>query len=407
MFQQIGIFALAKGKYYGNYSTYKDFPLSNLSQTMFRQLSSVCGRFQRVVILAGGVVALTGAAAQVTEPTPVFGFVRTALQGSKANSGVTFMGPSFVEQAVAEATLAAGSPPPFLLTATGVSWGANAFKTHPRASSHYVEIKDSANYSAVGLMSDIVSHTATTLTIADDFSTMLRGGETLVIRPHKTLAGVFGAANEAGLGSGDAGTADVISILAEGSSASFTTYYYRAGATLGGTGWRSSSNPFEDQAQTPLKTGQGLIVKRRRAEPLELLLQGYVRRGLWRRTLPSGYSLVDPLAPITDQSFSAPAKGLPFTLGGVTGSGVIPSGLGAALSPGTPQTADLVSLAGTMASFYNATAGGLSSGGWRLTSNPFADQATTVVPAASAILIQNRGEPKRWTRPQPFVVSTP
>jgi hypothetical protein len=66
----------------------------------------------------------------------------------------------------------------------------------------------------------------------------------------------------------------------------------------------------------------------------------------------------------------------------------------------------LVSLAGTMASFYVATAGGLSSGGWRQTSNPMVDKKLTVIPPATSILIQNRGQDKSWSRPQPFTIGS-
>jgi hypothetical protein len=373
---------------------------------MFRRTLYRSGFLWSVVFILDAM-AWSAAVAQVTLPTPVFGFVRATLNGSGTQGGVTLVGPSFVDKVVQEAGLQAGAPKPYELTAPGMNWAANAFATHPQASSHFVEVKSSSNLSAIGLMSDIIKNSSNTLTIADDFSALLRGGESIVIRPHKTLGALFGPENEAGLGGGDAGSADVVSVLSEGPQASFTSYYYRSGSPLGGTGWRTSSNPFADQSNVPLKTGHGLIVKRRQAQPLEVVLRGYVRTGIWRRTLPTGFSLVDPLAPITDQSASQPVQGFPFTLGGASGSGVIPSGLGSTLTAGTPQTADLVSLAGTVASFYLASSSGLSSGGWRRTSNPFVDQQATVIPPASAILVQNRGAAKRWSRPQPFVVTTP
>jgi hypothetical protein len=318
------------------------------------------------------------------------------------------MGPTFVEGAVEEAVLQAGAPRPFELTGVGETWGAGVFATHAQVSSHYVEVKSSSNLLAIGRTSDIVSHTTNTLRIADDWSAVLRGGETIVIRPHKTLGGLFGPANEAGLGGGDPLSADTLSVLQEGAAASFSTFYYRtANSSLGGTGWRSSANPITDETTRPIRTGQGLIVKRRRAEPLEVVLQGFVKTGIWRRALPTGYSLVDPLAPITDQRASQPLTGPAFVLGTTSSTATLPSGLGTVLTPGTPQTADLVSLAGTMAAFYVASPSGLSSGGWRLTSNPFADQQNAVIPSATAMLIQNRGATKQWARPQPFVVSSP
>lgn len=347
---------------------------------------------------------------EVTESSGIFGFRRVGLAGAGVQGGVTMVGPTFVERAVAEASLLAsgGATQPHTLAASGVSWPAGAFG--PRAdgvSSHYVEVTASSNLQVVGLTTDIVRHTANTLTTADDWSALLRGGEKIVIRPHKTLAGVFGGANESGLGAGEPTTADIVSVMAEGTSASFTSYYYRSGSSLGGTGWRSSADPFTDRSGTPLRTGHGLIVKRRGNELMELVLSGYVKTGLTRRPLPTGYALVDALAPVTDQRRSLPLAGPAFTLGGTEGAGAIPSQLGTTLRSGTPQTADLVSLAGTVASYYLAAPSGLSAGGWRLTSNPIVDQQNTVIPPATAMLIQNRGPAKQWSRPQPFASTTP
>ena len=359
-------------------------------------------RWVLTVGVGGGAVL-----GQVTQPSPIFGYVRTTLNGGGVQGGVTMVGPTFVERVAARATLQAGAPRPNELTAVGVTWGAKVWKTHPDARSHFVEVLTSTNPQAVGLASEIVSHTTNTLTIADDWSALLRGGETIQIRAHKTLAGVFGAANEAGLVGGDPTNADVISVLAEGQASKFTTYYYRTGSALGGAGWRSSANPFVDEASRPLRTGHGLIIKRRSPNPATLVLQGFVKTGIWKRTLPKGYALVDPLAPITDQRGSLPVPGYPFVLGGSAGISVLSSGLASTLTAGSPQTADLVSLAGTVASFYLATPSGLSNGGWRLTSNPLVDQQNTVIPPASALMIQNRGASKRWSRPQPFITGTP
>lgn len=349
------------------------------------------------------------AAQDGTNPTPVFGFVRLTLAGSGSGAGNNFVGPALVEQEEYRGQLDAGVPAARTLTDSRANWTASAFDTHPTANSHYVEIIASPNAAAVGLVTDIVSHTATTLTTADDISSLLQGGETIVIRRHRTLAGLFGSANEAGLGQGDSSSADTISILTAGPSAAFTSFYFRSGASLGGTGWRSSSNPFVDQSQTPVRTGEGLLIKRKQAQPLNLVLGGYVKTGPLRRVLESGYNLVDPLAVVTDQS-AAPLPGARFTLGGTASDTIIPSGLGEALSQGSTQTADLVSVfsaASGFTSYYIAVGSQLGAGGWRTTSNPFADMQGTVIPPATALLIQNRGSVKSWTRPQPFVFPAP
>ncbi len=374
---------------------------------MILRFSYVRRCWRLAVCIAAGTSGVGGEAA-VTEPSGIFGFRRVTLAGAGTRSGVTMVGPSFVERDVAEVVLQAGAPKRFELVAVGVRWGTGIFgPLNGAVSTHYVEVKSSANHLAVGRTSEILGHSSNKLTIADDWSTLLKGGEKILIRPHKTVAGVFGAANETGLDAGEPTAADMISILEEGESASFTTYYYRSGSSLGGSGWRSSSDPFTDRGMMPLRTGQGLLVKRRGTEPLELVLHGFVKTGVVRRQLPTGYAIVDPLAPVTDQRDAQPVPGLAFTLGGTHNQEIIPSGLENALRVGTPQTADLVSLATTVASFYVASPNGLSSGGWRMTSNPVADQYQNVIPAASAMLFQIRGEPTIWTRPQPFIIQSP
>ena len=268
---------------------------------MFRHIIPISERLVQVVMMVSGLVAVGFVEARVTEPTAIFGSVFTTIQGSGVNGGVTYLGPSLVEKPLQEVRLEAGPPWPNQLKGVGVAWAPGVFDVHPEENSHYIEIKSSLNAEVVGLMTDIVSHTSNTLTIADDLSGVLRGGEVVVIRAHKTLEGIFGATNQAGLGGGDASTADLISILTEGPNASFRSYYYRSGIRLGGAGWRSSSNPFVDQGKTPLKTGQGLLIKRKRLQPVVLRLSGYVKTGVWRRSLPGGYALVDPLAPLTDR----------------------------------------------------------------------------------------------------------
>ena len=63
-----------------------------------------------------------------------------------------------------------------------------------------------------------------------------------------TLAGLFGANNEAGLvGGAHAGQAD--NILVFNNSGILVTYYYKS-AGIGGTGWRSSISNTIDEANT-------------------------------------------------------------------------------------------------------------------------------------------------------------
>ncbi len=358
-------------------------------------------------VVWAAIFLATPAQSQVTSSSPVVGFVKVTLNGSAEGGGNSLLGPALVEKTDYQGDIDSGVPTAFSLTDSDANWTTNLFDTHPTANSHYVEIIASSNANSVGLVTDIVSHTTKTLTTLDDLSTYLLGGETIAIRRHKTISDLFGSTNEAGLGQGDSTSADNISVLTAGTNPGFSSYYYRSGTGFGGTGWRSSSNPLTDQSQTPVKVGDGLLVQRKQGASLEVVIHGYLKTGPLRRLLPTGYSLVDPVAPITDQSGAVPA-GAQFTLGGTSSASVVPSGLGDIFSSGTSQTADLISIYSVSGfTSHYLSAGPLGGTGWRSTTNPFSDTHATVLPAATALLIQNRGAAKTWVRPQPFSVAAP
>ena len=76
-----------------------------------------------------------------------------------------------------------------------------------------------------------------------------------------TLAGFFGANNEAGLKASDGpGTAD--NILVFDRNGNITTYYYQTGG-LGGTGWRGAANSSTDQANTVIAEPGAMFMIRR------------------------------------------------------------------------------------------------------------------------------------------------
>lgn len=340
---------------------------------------------------------------QAVQYSPIFGYEKVTLQGTSGGSGDNFVGPGFVEEEEFRGTLVAGTPALNSLTASGADWAVNQFDTHASANSHYVEVVASSNPNVVGLHTDIVSHTAATLTTAENLSAQLTGGETISIRRHRTISSTFGAANESGLAQGTPTVSDAISTMSAGTNPSFSSYYHRFGAGLGGDGWRSTSNPFNDESNRPLRLGEGLLIQRRQASSLEIVLQGYVHEGTLRIPLKTGYNLIDPVAPITDQT----GGGANFTLGGTASSTVIPSGLQGTLSQGEATVADIVNVFdGLQAfnSFYLRGTGLIGGPGWRKTTNPFENAESTVIPPLSSLLFQIKSTGGTWTRPQPFTL---
>ncbi len=357
------------------------------------------------VILPCGLLligsGLSGSAqAQTTTYSPVVGFVRVSLKGTSTGSGENFVAPGLLEQEAYRGLIASGAPAAFALQAVGAVWTTNQFDTNTAANSHFVEIVASANPNAVGLYTDIVSHTADTLTTADNLVAQLVGGETIVIRAHKTVAGIFGGSNEAGLGQGTASAADTVSVLAPGTSASFTSLYFRFNAGLGGNGWRTTVNPLSDQGAKPIRIGEGLLIQRRQSAAMDVVIEGYVHEGPLRIPLKKGYNLIDPVAPITNQT----ANGGPaFTLGGQASTTVIPSGLGSVFNSGTATTGDLLNLAsGSGFTSYYQRSGGIGGAGWRTSTDPFSDKSASIIPANAALLFQIQSAGGLWNRPQPF-----
>jgi hypothetical protein len=351
-------------------------------------------------LIVVGVCA--SARAQTTTYSPVVGFVKVTLNGTSTGTGENFVAPGLLEQEEFRGAIAPTAPAAFTLQAVGAAWTTNQFDTNATANSHFVEIVASSNPNAVGLYTDIVSHTADTLTTADNLAAQLVGGETIVIRAHKTVSGIFGGSNEVGLGQGTSSAADTVSVLAPGTNAAFTSLYYRFNAGLGGNGWRTTVNPLTDQGAKPIRIGEGLLIQRRQSSAMEVVIEGYVHEGPLQIPLKTGYNLIDPLAPVTNQS----ANGGPsFTLGGQTSSTIIPSALGTVFNSGTSTTADLLNVAsGSGFISYYQRAGGIGGAGWRTSTDPFTDKAAAVIPANASLLFQLQSAGGLWNRPQPFTL---
>ena len=99
----------------------------------------------------------------------------------------------------------------------------------------------------------------------DDVVTPLEQGfnwKTASLPVDVTLAGFFGANNEAGLkGSYSSGQSD--NVLVFDRSGNITTYYYKNAGLIGGTGWRSAASSSTDQANTVIAEPGSMFMIRR------------------------------------------------------------------------------------------------------------------------------------------------
>ena len=135
----------------------------------------------------------------------------------------------------------------------------------------------------------------TTLTIAS--------GDTYEIRADATVASIFGANNEAGLGEGDEDGADVIWIpQADGS---FNQIYRSNGGIFGTPGWRIRGDSNTDQSGQVIAFTSSIFIQRKLADPLDIVFVGHVRTSATtyslladqfnfvNRVLPVGITLAD------------------------------------------------------------------------------------------------------------------
>ena len=222
---------------------------------------------QKLIAMLSGaaLLSVSSLAAQTATTAPV-GYVSVTVNGTGGvgSSAISVIGVPMVNAADTSGVLTAAAGT--TLTSSGASWTSGAF-----ASTHYVQITSGTN---TGISATVTGNTATTLTTAQDISSLLVGTETFEVRAYNTLADVFGAANESGIGSGaNAAAADEILVY---NGAGFDIYYYQEGASFGGIGWRTSTNGFTDQSSALLPSGLGLVVKRKQSADVDVVISGSV-----------------------------------------------------------------------------------------------------------------------------------
>lgn len=234
-----------------------------------------------------------------------------------------------------------------------------------------LKIIDGAN---AGLITDVTAFTATTVTTADNISTLIAAGAKYELRKTPTVASLFGAENSAGLQGGTSATADVIWIPAGGGT---YTQVYRSTGGLSGVGWRKIGGGNADVAKEPISIADGIFVQRRAATDLNVVFTGHVQTTATKTGVVTGFNPVSRVIPV-----------------GLT---LADSQLQTELTQGTSGTADLLwnpKGDGTYDQYFYSS-GGLSGVGWRRIGGGNADQAATAL--ASGFLVQRKGAPTNVT----------
>lgn len=348
------------------------------SVSLFRHLA---------VVVAFSALTLSGARAQTTATTDPVGFMTMAIAGGGTQAAPVY---TFT-------TLGLMNPIGFQSTTTSVgtstslvdpnaTWTDNQFNsvTVGAPPTHFVEIVSGPG---AGTTYDITATSAATktLTLSDPLLSTIVSGASYRIRPHWTIAGVFGTTNQNGLTGGtNSGAADSIQLFRSGA---FVTYYYSTGG-LGGIGWKQFG-ASGDASTTVIYPDDGLVIARKQTASVNLVISGAVKTGQSSLSVVTGYSL---LGNVYAAGMTLGSSGLFTDTTGDTG-----------VKPGNGSTTgDQILIwnpANTTYRTFYYGAGGLSGTGWR-EFGVSGDASGTAIVVGSALFMKRAGAPFNWVAPQ-------
>jgi uncharacterized protein (TIGR02597 family) len=328
-------------------------------------------------------------ASDATVSSDPVGFVTLPIAGAPSGEAraFSFLGINLLNPVNYQGTITSfGS---YFVTDRNANWTADEFNG---ANGNFFLEVISGPYA--GLMTDILTTAVpgNTLTIADDLSSLLAGGELYRIRKHRTLGDVFGESNENGLNGGaTVAEGDEVRVL-DAATQTFSTYYFKTGG-FGGVGWRADADAVTDASGTILYPDQGLLIVRKVAGDLGLILTGTVKTGPTVVQVESNLNLLANVYPAGT-----------VTLGS---SGLYTGDSETGLAGGTATTADQILLfdpASDSYYIYYYKTSGLGGTGWRSVRSNSIDASNVNIPAARAFFINRRENraPFLWTVPQPY-----
>jgi len=319
--------------------------------------------------------------AQTATTDPV-GFVTIAIAGGGAQGAPVY---TF-------ASLGLLNPVAFQSTTTSVggdaaivdsaaTWTDGLYNTNGANPSHFVEVTSGPG---AGTKYDITGtvQATKTLNLIGPLLAGITSGASYKIRPHWTLAGVFGATNQNGLSGGNINSADQI-LLYRGSG--FVTYYYQTSGA-GGQGWRKKGDSFTDASSSVIYPDDGILIARQQNASVSLTINGAVKTGQTSIPVVSGYSL---LGNVYAAGMTLSSSNL-YTGDSATG-----------IASGNINTADQVLFwNGTGFDTYYYQTSGAGGTGWRKKGDSFTEAQNTAIPVGAALFLSRAGAPFNWVAPQ-------
>ena len=335
----------------------------------------------------------SSARAQTTATTDPVGFITLNVAGTGGTTPAAFTFSSLgltnsITYQGATNTVTTNS-----LTVTAGPWTANQFNANGTNPTYFVEIITPAGAGSqapgAGTTYDILSNTATTITLMQNLAAGVVDGAQFKVRAHWTLGSVFGANNESGLGGGNSTGADRI---LRWTGSGYDIFYYQTSG-IGGVGWRKSGAPTVNASGTTLYPEDALIINRFQSTPVSVVLMGAVKTG--QTSVPV----------IAGNNFVGNVYAAPMTLAscGIY-TGVSATGLAGGNSSGADQillwNQTLSSGAGGYDIYYYQTSG-IGGTGWRKSGAPTIDVSTTAIPVGQSIIINRKAVGSfNWVIPQ-------
>jgi hypothetical protein len=335
------------------------------SQTMFKKLHLSA----LVLGLAG---AATSAWATIETTSPVYVGASTTLAGNGGSgSRLTTFGLRMVQPIAFAGKIS--DTQNNTLTDTNATWADGQFGTS--GTQAYVEYDN-------GVMVDVSNTSASSqsLTLAGSLSGIASVGDSYRVRPHMTIASLFGTNNETGLKVGTtASQADSILLQMAVSQATVTIFYF---SNQFGHGWVFGNLQAADRQV--IYPEEGVMVLRKVPGDLSLFTCGPVKTGITVVPIEPGYNLVGTLKSLNAVTLT--------NLNLYTGSST--TGMASGFSAGGSDNVLVIAPDGTSTTYFYHTVGGWVDGSLHSAAN-------VPIAAGSAFFLKRltADGPFNWTIP--------
>ncbi len=338
------------------------------SQTILRKLHVSA----LALSLAG---AATSAWATIQTTSPVYVGAATTLSGNGGSgTKLTLFSQRMVQPIAYAGTVS--SLQSNTLTDTNAAWADSQFGTNGTLA--YIEFDN-------GLMVDIANTSAgaQSLSLAGSLNGLVSPGATYRVRPHCTIASLFGTNNEAGLQSGlNAAQADNIILQIPQTQQTLTIFYFNNSRI---SGWYNAD--FTPASKQIVYPEQGVMVQRVSSGDLTLFSCGPVKTTATLAPIEPGFNLVGTLQSVTNLTLAS--------LNLYTGNPA--TGVSSGLNPSLCDNLLIVQPDGSSATYFYFNNGRTQ--GWYDAS--FNSASGVQVNAGSAFFIQRQSAngPFNWSVP--------